>query len=1060
MSFITDLFKNQKKSEADFKKNQLKQKEKYGQQSQKENKQIPEEKDLNERFEKLLRYKGYVGNDKNRLKMLQLPKEEKWKMILVHEKTIVEQEGSFKIKEAPEFFIHSLRENPTVENLQTLQKTIKRKDEGWVRKILELGCLTVLFEVLVSSTENQLNEKTEEKKEKSFHLNVQSECLHAIRVLMNHKSGMEAFITSEKSVEMISRSLDSSNEKTKTQVFLLLSTVCHYSEEGFFMALDVVNAFKNLKREKTRFETIVQWIKAYEPSKLNFILTCMMFINTLISSTGDKKQKKLLKSEFKSLELIQIVENLKKTEKLDDNLMIQLGVFEEEMDYGEDDDDEDENQDINNLDNPMEILKLIRIQLSGTDAFHHFISILQQFLIISGKSTVQEKIDNMKVLENIIRKAILNSSNSGSLEEVSVKELQLTDRILAQQKNIEILEANMKKISELVQSGKIDKDMVQQFQQLSNTNIQSSTRTVTKIGAMEDKELEKEAEEALKKFGGGSTTDNLLVKNLEAEVKYLNYKLKQLSKELPKKEEPKQQKQEIVEEEQVVKQSNEKKPEQRKDKVEEVKEEEKKEDTPIVAPKGPPGPPRGPPGGPPGAPGMSVGPKLPALPNIKASKPMKGIFWNAISNKQISNSVWVKKDLIASLKDVEINIEEVEELFGQKKKEEQKKEEKVVVQKVQIVEPKKAQNASIILGSMRLRNEEICKAILRLNDDTLKQEQIKSLRDICPSGDEISQIQDYVNQGNSEEILGTTERYFISIAKIPRLEQRLSCWMFKNQFPNQFITISPDIETVKLAIQELMSSEKFLKFCQIVLQMGNFLNSGKKGIFGFQINSLLKLKELKATGTKITLLGYLIQFCDTKYPGILDFKKDLLHVPGSSRVNLQQSKTEIIELKKGIQMIEKEVELSEPSNQDSFRSVMGSFLHDASDKLDLLEKGITDIEKSQKDLSIFYGEDESKFQLSQFLSQIDEVKNEMERKKELEEKKKEAEKKRENKKNATTIVDEEPEEKVDKKKKKKKKEEEEDQGVVDELQNDLLDGSAFKKNKQKKKVEKIDESEF
>jgi len=151
----------------------------------------------------------------------------------------------------------------------------------------------------------------------------------------------------------------------------------------------------------------------------------------------------------------------------------------------------------------------------------------------------------------------------------------------------------------------------------------------------------------------------------------------------------------------------------------------------------------------------------------------------------------------------------------------------------------------------------------------------------------------------------------------------------------------------------------------------------------------------------MNLLGYLIQFCEAKYPDVLDFKKELIHVPGSSRVNLQQSKTEILELKKGIEAIEKEVELCEPSSQDSFRSLMGSFLSDASEKLELLEKGIEHVEKTQKDLCSLYGEDESKFQLNQFLSdmnlflsQIDEIKGELERKKEMEEKKKEAEKKK------------------------------------------------------------------
>lgn len=69
---------------------------------------------------------------------------------------------------------------------------------------------------------------------------------------------MKAFIKNEKSKEMIARCLESTNVKTRTQIFFLLATVCTYSEEGFWLALDVVNLFKNLKREKVRFETLVK----------------------------------------------------------------------------------------------------------------------------------------------------------------------------------------------------------------------------------------------------------------------------------------------------------------------------------------------------------------------------------------------------------------------------------------------------------------------------------------------------------------------------------------------------------------------------------------------------------------------------------------------------------------------------------------------------------------------------------------------------------------------------------------------------------------------------------
>ena len=80
-----------------------------------------------------------------------------------------------------------------------------------------------------------------------------------------------------------------------------------------------------------------------------------------------------------------------KNNTVDDTLMIQMGVFEEEMDEAEDaEDDAAEIEAVDNLENPMEILKLIRVQLSGSTSFEHFVNILQYFLIISGKSNENE----------------------------------------------------------------------------------------------------------------------------------------------------------------------------------------------------------------------------------------------------------------------------------------------------------------------------------------------------------------------------------------------------------------------------------------------------------------------------------------------------------------------------------------------------------------------------------------------------------------------------------------------------------------------------------------------
>jgi len=467
--------------------------------SRKDDGKMPGVDEINIKFEKLMKYRGISANDRRRKVLMQKSLEEKWKLIQIHQKTMFEQENSFKITGAPEYYVHVLKEAPTRESITELCKMLKTKPEEWVKKFLDLDGLSIIFAVLVTTSEAQAEKnrqykeitapevKVEKKPDPVDELIVkdsddedsdsdeagtaetpssptttemdtvtetsqakmskvqapsdpldllQAECIKAFRTLMNTPVGMQAFIKSkDKSCEMIARLLDSENLKTKTQIFFLLSTICVNSEEGFWLSLDAVNAYKLMKREKVRFQSIIQSLKTreYNDDIIMLIISTLMFFNALLTSSIDASSKKQLKLEFTELGLLSICDTLK-NDDIDDTIMIQIATLEDEMLEVDDDEAEDSiNDHLDALDNPTEILKLIRLQLSGTNAFTHFVSILHLFLVISSKSNEKEKTNNMSTLANIIKQAI-NVDSDGKVEEISVKELQLQDRVSNQQK--------------------------------------------------------------------------------------------------------------------------------------------------------------------------------------------------------------------------------------------------------------------------------------------------------------------------------------------------------------------------------------------------------------------------------------------------------------------------------------------------------------------------------------------------------------------------------------------------------------------------------------------------
>src|SRR5690606_16537146 len=103
--------------------------------------------------------------------------------------------------------------------------------------------------------------------------------------------------------------------------------------------------------------------------------------------------------------------------------------------------------------------------------------------------------------------------------------MQLTDRVIAQQKRIAALEEYTQKITAMIASGKIDKKMLEEFKGMPL----SSQREKINIDDQLGKEVEAETNQLLEKMRGGvkATGDAAEhITNLENEVKFLNYKLK------------------------------------------------------------------------------------------------------------------------------------------------------------------------------------------------------------------------------------------------------------------------------------------------------------------------------------------------------------------------------------------------------------------------------------------------------------------------------------------------------------------------------------------------------
>ena len=60
------------------------------------------------------------------------------------------------------------------------------------------------------------------------------------------------------------------------------------------------------------------------------------------------------------------------------------------------------------------------------------------------------------------------------------------------------------------------------------------------------------------------------------------------------------------------------------------------------------------------------------------------------------------------------------------------------------------------------------------------------------------------------------------------------------------------------------------KLLQIVLRLGNFINGGsnKGGAYGVSFGTLMKLRTVKSSDNKMTLLHYVVTLAEAKYPDV------------------------------------------------------------------------------------------------------------------------------------------------------------------------------------------------
>ncbi|XP_037021675.2 protein diaphanous homolog 2 isoform X2 [Artibeus jamaicensis] len=905
-------------------------------------------------------------------------------------------------------YVHELRSGISDEKLlnclESLRVSLTSNPVSWVNNFGHEG-LGLLLDVL----EKLLDKKQQENIDKKN----QYKLIQCLKAFMNNKFGLQRILGDERSLLLLARAIDPKQPNMMTEIVKILSAICIIGEDNILDKLlgAITTAAERNNRE--RFSPIVEGLENHEALQLQ--VACMQFINALVTSPYELDFRIHLRNEFLRSGLKTMLPDLK--EKENDELDIQLRVFDENK---EDDLTELSHRlsDIRaEMDDMNEVYHLLYNMLKDTAAENYLLSILQHFLLIRNDYYVRPQY--YKIIEECVSQIVLHCSGMDPdfkyRQRLDVDFTHLIDSCVNKAK----VEESEQKAMEF--SKKFDEEFT--ARQEAQAELQKREEKI--------KELETEIQQLRTQGNGLSGVSGIPGPPPPPPLPGAG------APPPPPPPPP-------------------------------------APSLPVGGPPPPPplpgvagGIPPPPPlfGGPPPPPPLGGVPPPPGAPidlpyGMKQKKiykpeiPMKKINWLKIEPRELSeNCFWLKvkedkfenPDLFAKLAlnfATQIKVQKNTEALEEKKTQPAKKR----VRELRVLDPKTAQNLSIFLGSYRMPYEDIKNIILEVNEDMLNEALIQNLVKHLPEQKALNELAQLKNEYND---LCEPEQFGVVMSSVKMLRPRLNSILFKLTFEEHVNNIKPSIIAVTLACEELKKSENFNKLLELVLLVGNYMNSGSRNAqsLGFKINFLCKIRDTKSADQKTTLLHFIAEICEEKHRDILKFPEELEHIESASKVSAQILKSNLAAMEQQIVHLERDIKkFPQTENQhDKFVEKMTSFTKSAREQYDKLSTMHSNMVKLYENLGEYFVFDSKTVSIEEFFGDLSnfrtlflEAVKENNKRKEMEEKTR----------RAKLAKEKAEQEKLERQKKKKQlidiNKEGDETGVMDNLLEALQSGAAFR----------------
>ncbi|XP_035151446.1 disheveled-associated activator of morphogenesis 2 isoform X4 [Callithrix jacchus] len=930
---------------------------------------IPNAEELNIRFAELVDELDLT--DKNREAMFALPPEKKWQIYCSKKK---EQEDPNKLATSwPDYYIDRINSMAAMQSLyafdeeetemrnqvvEDLKTALRTQPMRFVTRFIELEGLTCLLNFLRS-----MDHATCESR-------IHTSLIGCIKALMNNSQGRAHVLAQPEAISTIAQSLRTENSKTKVAVLEILGAVC-LVPGGHKKVLQAMLHYQVYAAERTRFQTLLNELDrslGRYRDEVNLKTAIMSFINAVLNAGAgeDNLEFRLhLRYEFLMLGIQPVIDKLRQHE----NAILDKHLDFFEMVRNEDDLELARRFDMVHIDtkSASQMFELIHKKLKYTEAYPCLLSVLHHCLQMPYKRN-GGYFQQWQLLDRILQQIVLQDERG-------------VDPDLAPLENF-----NVKNIVNMLINENEVKQWRDQAEKFRKEHMELVSRLERKERECETKTLEKEEMmRTLNKMKDKLARESQELRQARGQVAELVAQLSELStgpvSSPPPPGGPLTMSSSVT-----------------------------TNDLPPPPPPlpfaccPPPPPPPLPPGGPPIPPGappcLGMGLPLPQDPYPSSdvplrkkrvpqpSHPLKSFNWVKLNEERVPGTVWNEIDDMQVFRI--LDLEDFEKMFSAYQRHQelitnppQQKElgstEDIYlasrkVKELSVIDGRRAQNCIILLSKLKLSNEEIRQAILKMDEqEDLAKDMLEQLLKFIPEKSDIDLLEEHKHE---IERMARADRFLYEMSRIDHYQQRLQALFFKKKFQERLAEAKPKVEAILLASRELVRSKRLRQMLEVILAIGNFMNKGQRGgAYGFRVASLNKIADTKSSiDRNISLLHYLIMILEKHFPDILNMPSELQHLPEAAKVNLAELEKEVGNLRKGLRAVEVELEyqrrqVREPN--DKFVPVMSDFITVSSFSFSELEDQLNEARDKFGKALMHFGEHDSKMQPDEFFGIFD-----------------------------------------------------------------------------------------